>query len=174
MISTTTSVICIVDIHLSMEKECSICRKKYIRLQYQRKRNNYLRNWNFDEKSFHSRQQKSGIIFWSTKNEIFHGKIRENQRFLAKFSTSYRKSLYLTPFFLWLFDPYRGHSIESCGGIIIWNNSQCAYLGSKRLLCTWNRKNQPFDFENNNRQNLSSHLELVNMLTCYHVTLLTC
>ena len=34
MISTTTSVICIVDIQLFMEKECSICRKKYIRLQF--------------------------------------------------------------------------------------------------------------------------------------------
>ena len=168
MISTTTSVICIVDIQLFMEKECSICRKKYTTIvQYQRKRNNNLRNWNFDEKSFHSRQQKSGIIFFKYKKRNFSWKkIRENKRFLAKFSTSYRKSLYLTPFFLWLFDPYRGHSIESCGGIIIWNNSQCAYLGSKRLLCTWNRKNQPFDFENNNRQNFSSHLELVNMLTC--------
>ena len=71
---------------------------------------------------------KYKICNFSWKNK------RKNKRFLEKFSTSYRKSLYLTPFFLWLFDPYRGHSIESCGGIIIWNNSQCVYLGSKILI----------------------------------------
>ena len=107
MISTTTSVICIVDIQLFMEKECSICRKKYTTIvQYQRKRNNNLRNWNFDEKSFHSRQQKTGIIFLKYKICNFSWKNKwKNKRFLEKFSTSYRKSLYLTPFFPLAFRP---------------------------------------------------------------------